>query len=74
MSEPCTNCELLRKECDALKIRQGELLATIVRVTNETPFADEAKDALAQRGILLAEIGTLRSKCEHLETVLELLR
>lgn len=43
-----------------LQKRQQELLATIVRITNETPFVDEAADALKQRGVLLAEIGTLR--------------
>lgn len=52
----------LLDEVEKLRTRQQELLATIVRVTNETPFADEAADALKQRGSLVAEIGTLRAK------------
>ena len=49
-------------ELDRLRARIQELLATIVRVTNETPFSDEAKDALEQRGKLIAEVGTLKAK------------
>jgi hypothetical protein len=51
-------------EVERLTTRNDELLAAMVRVANETPFADEAKDALAQRGRLLAEIGTLRAALE----------
>lgn len=54
--------EQLAKERDALATRRDELLAAMVRVANETPFADEAKDALAQRGKLIAEIGMLKAK------------
>lgn len=39
--------------------RVAELHQAIIKVSNETPFSDEAKDALAQRGVLLAKIGTL---------------
>jgi hypothetical protein len=46
---------------DELETRRDELLATVVKVTNSTPFADEAKDALEQRGALVAEVGTLKS-------------
>lgn len=52
----------LRAEVESLKARQQELLATIVRVTNETPFSDEAKDVLEQRGKLVAEVGTLKER------------
>lgn len=45
----------------ALEARQQELLATIVRVTNETPFPDEVKGWTEQRAKMVAEIGTLRS-------------
>ena len=51
-------------EVRQLRTRRDELLAAMVRVANETPFADEAKDALAQRGKLSAEIGTLRAALE----------
>ncbi len=50
-----------RADVERLELRQQELLATIVRVTNETPFSNEAADALKQRGVLLAEIGSLRA-------------
>lgn len=52
----------VERENEKLRERQQELLAAMVRVANETPFADEAKDALAQRGRLVAEIGTLRNE------------
>jgi hypothetical protein len=59
---PCDACLANVREIDRLNERQQELLATIVRVTNSTPFSDEAKDALDQRGKLVAAIGTLRSQ------------
>lgn len=52
--------ELHETEIAQLKKRQTELLETIKRLSNETPFPEEAQDALAQRGKLLAEIGTLK--------------
>ena len=55
------------ENCEAQKKRVQELLQTIVRLTNETPYPDEVKDALAQRGTLLAEIGTLKSRLSALE-------
>lgn len=58
----------------ALEKRQSELLATIVRITNETPFPDEIKSALEQRGKLLAEVGTLRADKHELETVIRVLQ
>lgn len=61
-----SHVEQLTKERDALATRRDELLAAMVRVANETPFADEAKDALAQRGKLLAEIGTLKAERDEL--------
>lgn len=50
-----------RAERDALVIRRDELLATIVRVTNETPFPDEMKGWTEQRAKLVAEVGTLKA-------------
>ncbi len=49
------------EDCMRLEARQQELLATIVRLTNETPFPDEIKGWEGQRARLVAEVGTLRS-------------
>jgi hypothetical protein len=46
-------------EIEQLRTRQAELLATIVRVTNENP--DEIKGWEAQRAAMIAEIGTLKA-------------
>lgn len=51
----------------ALEQRQQELLATIVRLTNEVPFPDEVKDWVAQRAALVAEVGSLRARVAELE-------
>lgn len=41
--------------------RMQELLQTIVRLTNETPFSDEVKGWQEQRAKLTAEVGSLRA-------------
>ena len=51
----------------AAETRIAELNALVVKITNETPYPDEAKDALAQRGKLVAEIGTLKNRVAKLE-------
>lgn len=51
----------------ALETRQQELLQTIVRVTNETPFPDEIKGWAEQRAKMTAEIGTLRALVAEFE-------
>lgn len=48
----------LRAERDALIVRREELLRAMVRITNETPFADEAN----QVPTLIAKVGTLRTE------------
>lgn len=53
-------------EVDRLKERQQQLLATIVRLTNEVPFPDEIKGWQEQRAKLIAEIGTLRAAVKTL--------
>lgn len=58
-------------EIDRLVVRQQELLAAIVRLSNETPFPDEIKGWFEQRAKLIAEVGTLRSKVRHLELEIE---
>lgn len=50
-----------------LLVRQQELLATIVRLTNETPFPDEVKGWESQRSAMVAEVGTLRARVAELE-------
>lgn len=59
-----------RKQIEKLEARQQELLATIVRLTNETPFPDEIKGWEFQRAKMLTEIGTLRSRVAELDTAL----
>lgn len=49
-------------EVRRLQTRQQELLAAMVRITNETPFPDEAANWTEQRAKLLAEIGTLKAQ------------
>jgi len=51
----------------ALETRQQELLQTIVRLTNETPFPDEIKGWEAQRAAMVAEVGSLRARIAELE-------
>lgn len=60
----------LRTAVAALEIRQHELLATIVRVTNEMPFPDEIKGWTGQRAKMVAEIGTLKARVAELESAI----
>lgn len=54
--------QALLDEIARLNTRQDELLATIARIANETPFPDEIAGWEAQRAAMVAEIGTLRSQ------------
>jgi uncharacterized coiled-coil DUF342 family protein len=45
-----------------LLARRDALLATVARISQETPLPDEVRNALEQRGALLAEVGTLRAE------------
>lgn len=45
-----------------LEARQQEHLRLINNLSQSTPLDDEVSNALAQRGVLLAEIGTLKSE------------
>lgn len=58
----CQSCASLADRVSALEARQQELLQTIVRISQETPLVEEVKEALNQRGTLIAEIGTLRAE------------
>jgi cell division protein FtsB len=50
-------------ERDALIVRRDELLATIVKLSRDIPYAEEVKSANA----LIAEVGTLRSEVAELK-------
>lgn len=58
------------KRIAALELRRDELLATIVRLTNETPFPDEIKGWESQRRAMIAEVGTQRARIATLESAL----
>lgn len=61
--------DIEKAENRRLLTRVAELHQAMIRVSNETPFADEAKDALAQRGVLVAEVGTLKARVLELEEI-----
>ena len=75
--------EMSEAENTALKARIQELLSTIVRVTNERDTAvterieanerrrKAEKDALEQRGKLVAEVGTLKAERDELHRELK---
>jgi len=63
VDEPPPTCS----RCAALETRQQELLQTIVRLTNETPFPDEIRGWEAQRAAMVAEVGSLRAMVAELE-------
>jgi hypothetical protein len=64
----------LRDERDALVVRRDELLELVARLSQSTPLDSEVAEALEQRGALIAEVGTLRSRVTELELELELAR
>lgn len=68
-SDADTARESIREQVDELcaeiarlKARQDELLATIVRLTHDTPYDDEAAAWPVQRAKLTAAVGTMRAK------------
>lgn len=50
-----------QERVDELETRKSELLALVAKLSQETPLDDEVKGALASRGALLAEVGTLKA-------------
>lgn len=52
-------------EVRALRARRDELLATVAKVSRETPYPDELKGWEAQRAAMVAEVGTLRARVEE---------
>lgn len=63
----CDTCRLERvnaaKRIAELETRQQELLASMVRLTRETPYPEE----VSGRDALIAEVGTLRARVRELE-------
>lgn len=59
--------ERLRKTVCAKDVRIAELGATVLKVSRETPYPDEIRDWVAQRGKLVAELGTLRAEVADLK-------
>lgn len=64
----------LRTRVGELEARRDELLALVAKVAQETPLADEVADALNQRGVLLAAIGTLRNELRDKAQTVAVLR
>lgn len=58
----CDDVDFLCKGVVALETRRDDLLALIARISQTTPLDSEIADAIAQRGAMLAEIGTLRAQ------------
>lgn len=58
---------LVCDERDALIERRDVLLQMVANISQSTPLESEVAEALAQRGALIAEIGTLRSMVAGLE-------
>lgn len=53
--------ELGHRDIDELQLRQQEHFALIAKLSQQVPLESEVAEALNQRGVLLAEIGTLKS-------------
>ncbi len=62
MREHRARIEALEASTTAWQLRRDELLATIAHISQSTPLDSEVAEALEQRGVLLAEIGTLKSQ------------
>lgn len=56
---------------EQFEARQQELLNTIKRLGNETPFPDEIKGWEGQRAKMVAEIGTLRARIVECEAKID---
>ncbi len=54
-------------KCISLEARRDELLLLVAKLSQEAALPDEVANALNQRGALLAEIGTLRSRLAEAE-------
>ncbi len=70
-SETATMLDELVAEVGRLGQRMTEMHVAMVRITNETPFADEIKGWTDQRAAMVAEIGTLRARVVEFERMTE---
>ena len=61
----------LADEVERLRERNGELLALVAKVSQETPLPDEVANALNQRGVLLAKVGSLEAELRELKDRIE---
>ena len=68
---PCASAELDRANARILELeaRANEHLSLIARLSRETPYPNEAADLRSQVRVLIAEVGTLRSKVASLHEV-----
>jgi len=57
----------LREQNDGLMKRRDELLTMVANLSQTVPLESEVAEALNQRGALMAEIGTLKSRLAELE-------
>ena len=51
----------LERDVAALETRRDELLALVAKLSQTVPLESEVGEALQQRGVLLAEVGTLKA-------------
>ena len=58
--------EVVEAATESLRVRQGELLALVRRISQEAPLPEEANELRSQVAALLAEVGTLRSRLSGL--------
>lgn len=65
--EQAPDAKEMLAEYDRRGTRIDELLATVVKVAQQTPFPDELKDWPDQRAAMTAEVGTLKARVAELE-------
>lgn len=60
VNEGCLRADLAELQAENVRLakRRDELLETIVRLTRETPYPDEAETSARQVGVLLAKLTT----------------
>ena len=51
--------------------RVASLNAAVRRLANDTPYPDEIEGWMQQRAAMIAEVGTLRARCDELERLVK---